>query len=258
MTKWLDHARIQEIAAPLTLRLAVFTLGWTLMIIAMMLPGTLMLLARCLGNEPFRARRIALLILAYLAVWTIFGGFSYWGDTLLHEFVEQVPALAGVIAPGVLLLAGVYQLTPMKRSCLARCRPEGTAFRTIGQSRHQNTVDGGIAAWSVLPGKLLGGDAADVRPRWGQSDLDADSRHDHDGRTPQSAGRRCCSTSGCRTDHCISAAGHRLMMSATYLAMKMTGRIQPSGVFLPLDKKAGSANSSRAIWKHSETFVTPP
>ena len=37
----------------LAVRLAVFTLGWTLMIIAMMLPGTLLLLDRCLENTPF-------------------------------------------------------------------------------------------------------------------------------------------------------------------------------------------------------------
>ena len=39
--EWLDHARMDEIAAPLFVRMAVFTLGWTLMVIAMMLPGTL-------------------------------------------------------------------------------------------------------------------------------------------------------------------------------------------------------------------------
>jgi predicted metal-binding membrane protein len=80
------------------------------------------------------AHRIALFLLAYLTIWTIFGGFSYWGDTLLHEVVEQVPALAGVIAPGVLLLAGIYELTPMKRFCLSKCRPESAVFKTSGPS----------------------------------------------------------------------------------------------------------------------------
>ncbi len=135
--EWLDHHRIEDIAAPLTVRLSVFTLGWTLMIIAMMLPGTL-LLARCLENKPFSARHIAPVILAYLAVWMVYGSFSYLGDSVLHEIVDQVPALAGAIAPGIVLLAGIYELTPMKRVCLSRCRSEGAAFKPLGQSSRRS------------------------------------------------------------------------------------------------------------------------
>jgi predicted metal-binding membrane protein len=141
--EWLDHARIEEIAAPPTVRLAVFTLGWTLMVIAMMLPSTLLLLDRCLGNKPMSARRIAPAILAYLAVWTVFGTLSYLGDGVLHEIVERLPALEGVIAPAVLLLAGIYQFTPIKRACLSRCRPEGAVFTAFGPtSSHHDWIVG--------------------------------------------------------------------------------------------------------------------
>jgi predicted metal-binding membrane protein len=129
--EWLDHSRIEDIAAPPTVRLAVFTLGWTLMVIAMMLSGTLLLLARCFENKAFSVRYIALAILAYLAVWTVFGSLIYLGDSVLHEIVERAPTLAGIIAPGTLLLVGVYQLTPMKRACLSRCRPEGAMFKML-------------------------------------------------------------------------------------------------------------------------------
>ncbi len=50
------------------------------------------------------------------------------GGHLLHELVEQAPALGRFIAPAVLLLAGAYQLTPLKRAYLARCRTEGAAL----------------------------------------------------------------------------------------------------------------------------------
>jgi predicted metal-binding membrane protein len=136
--EWLDHSRIEEIAEPPTLRLAMFTLGWMLMVIAMMLPSTLLLLDRCLGNKLLSARRIAPAILAYLAVWTVFGTLSYLSDGVLHEIAEQVPALAGVIAPGVLLLAGIYQLTPIKRACLSRCRPKSAVFASFGQTSSHN------------------------------------------------------------------------------------------------------------------------
>ena len=136
--EWLDHSRLEDIAAPPTLRLAVFTLGWTLMVSAMMLPSTLLLLDRCLGNKPLSAHRIVPAILAYLAVWTVFGILSYLGDGVLHEMVEQVPPLAGVIAPGVLLLAGIYQFTPIKRACLSRCHPESAVFTAFGQTSSRN------------------------------------------------------------------------------------------------------------------------
>src|SRR5690606_37665375 len=59
------------------------------------------------------------------------------GDTALHEYVGHHSALAGVIAPGVVLLAGIYQLTPLKRACVAKCHLEGTAFASLSQPRNQ-------------------------------------------------------------------------------------------------------------------------
>ena len=115
---WMDHGRAEELAAPLAARLAVFTLGWTLMVVATMLPGALLLLARGTDHASLRSHRLAAFVLAYLAVWTIFGGLSYLGDRLLHELVEQAPALADVVAPAVVLLAGLYQLTHAWRPVL--------------------------------------------------------------------------------------------------------------------------------------------
>jgi predicted metal-binding membrane protein len=123
--QWLDHAEMDHIVAPVGVRLAVFTLGWALMIVAMMLPGTLLLLARSAPDQPLRLEQVGPVVLAYLSVWMLFGGFSYWGDGMLHEAVEHNPGMAGYIAPGILLLVGIYQLTPVKRFCLSRCRFEG-------------------------------------------------------------------------------------------------------------------------------------
>ena len=131
--EWLDHAEMSHVPAPAALRLAVFALGWTLMVVAMMLPATLLLLRRCVGDQPFAMGGLWPLLLAYLAVWIVFGSISYWGDSVLHELVEQAPSLGNLIAPGVLLLAGVYQLTPMKGACLARCRFKGAVLPPLTQ-----------------------------------------------------------------------------------------------------------------------------
>lgn len=123
---WLDHGEMEHIPASAAVRLGVFALGWALMVLAMMLPGTLLRIGRGWGERPLRD--LLPLLGGYVAVWTVFGVGCYWADGLLHELVEEVPALGGLIAPGVLLLAGVYQLTPAKRACLLRCRHEGAAF----------------------------------------------------------------------------------------------------------------------------------
>jgi len=143
---WLDHAEMEHIGASAGLRLGVFALGWSLMAAAMMLPGTLLLIGRGWGDRPLRD--LLPLIGGYLAVWTVFGVLCYWGDGLLHEVVEHEPALAGSIAPGVLLLAGVYQFTPAKRACLLRCRSGGAALGAHLLARGP----GGMAALGVRHG----------------------------------------------------------------------------------------------------------
>ena len=95
----------------------------------------------------------------------VFGSFSYLGDSVLHEIVEQLPALAGVIAPGVLLLAGVYQLTPMKRACLSRCRLEGRAVELLAHSSRRNSWTLGLlhgvfclgSCWALMLLMFAGG-----------------------------------------------------------------------------------------------------
>jgi predicted metal-binding membrane protein len=110
------------------LRLAVFTAGWLLMAIAMMLPGSLPLvtLFRVLvAPRPDRARLTAALIAGYLAAWTAFGAAAFAGDAALHAAVLRSPlaaALSAWIGLAVLLAAGVYQVTPLKDVCLEKCR----------------------------------------------------------------------------------------------------------------------------------------
>lgn len=142
--EWLDHAEMGHLPAPASLRLAVFTLGWALMVVAMMLPATWLWLRRCAGDQPFAISRLGPVILAYLAVWIVFGCLAYWSDSLLHELVHQAPSVGMFIAPGVLLLAGAYQLTPAKRACLARCRFEGAKLPSLAQASRRRLWTTGL------------------------------------------------------------------------------------------------------------------
>ncbi|MCH8031619.1 MAG: DUF2182 domain-containing protein [Bacteroidetes bacterium] len=104
---------------------------WWIMMLAMMLPSaapTVLLFAainrkqRDIGH-PYVATSV--FALGYLAAW---GGFSLVAVMLQWAFerthlLSSTLAGANVILAGLLLLAaGVYQLTPLKRACLRRCR----------------------------------------------------------------------------------------------------------------------------------------
>ena len=124
----LSHQGIGEGTLSPILRLAVFVLGWTLMTVSMMLPSTLPLvnLFRALiAARPDRNGLVLRLVLGYLGVWVHFGAVAYRMDALVHAVVGQTPDLAANsawIAAGILILAGVYQFTPLKHMCLDKCR----------------------------------------------------------------------------------------------------------------------------------------
>ena len=116
---------------------AMFLTMWTVMMVAMMLPSVLpvVLLYRGLAAAR-RARQVsiapeAVLLAGYFVVWAAFGlvafGIGLWfaGLTMQHDAVSRaVPLLSGA----VLILAGVYQVTPLKRVCLRHCRSPVSFF----------------------------------------------------------------------------------------------------------------------------------
>jgi predicted metal-binding membrane protein len=111
---------------------AVMFLGmWDVMMVAMMLPSVLpvVLLYRGLVRSR-KSREIpvvpeTVLLAGYFIVWTAFGlvafavGLWFAGLTMRSDGLSRLaPALSGV----ALTMAGVYQVTPLKRSCLNHCR----------------------------------------------------------------------------------------------------------------------------------------
>ena len=110
--------------------LAAFAM-WGLMMVAMMLPSAAPMIlfyarfARCSGMRR-AAGATALFVSAYLAIWAL---FSLAAALLQAVLVDAGVASAMELALGdrrvaglLLALAGLYQLTPLKRACLASCR----------------------------------------------------------------------------------------------------------------------------------------
>jgi predicted metal-binding membrane protein len=82
-----------------------FTVGWSLMMAAMMLPSIAPLWLL------YRGSRVGMAV-GYLAVWSVVGVVPY---------VAMERAI-GITVPVVLGLAGAYELSPLKSACLRRCR----------------------------------------------------------------------------------------------------------------------------------------
>jgi predicted metal-binding membrane protein len=124
----LDHGQIGQWDMPLLATLLIFVLGWTLMTVAMMLPSSMPLIhlfQKMVGGRENGRQLVTLMILGYLGVWMLFGIFVYLGDSLLHEVVERSFFLSlheEIIAAVLLLIAGIYQFTPLKEMCLTECR----------------------------------------------------------------------------------------------------------------------------------------
>lgn len=103
---------------------------WWVMMVAMMLPSaapTVLLYTKAAAGDR-RAKRPATegFLLGYLLTW---GGFSLFA-TLLQILLEQSGFLVRMhmalkshhVSAGLLIAAGLYQLSPLKETCLRHCR----------------------------------------------------------------------------------------------------------------------------------------
>ena len=106
-------------------------LMWAEMMVAMMIPSAApMILTFAMVNRKRREQKqpfvpTGIFLLGYLAVWTGFSALAAVAQWILHALallspmmVSTSPLLGGVL----LLVAGVFQWTPLKSACLTHCR----------------------------------------------------------------------------------------------------------------------------------------
>lgn len=122
----LDHEQLEHLDGAGTF--ALFAGGWTVMVVAMMLPASLPLIRlfrRMLARRNDAGRLVGLLVFGYLLVWSAFGLALHAGDIAIHRVAGEVGWLAhhewAILAAG-LLAAGLFQFSSVKHRCLAKCR----------------------------------------------------------------------------------------------------------------------------------------
>jgi predicted metal-binding membrane protein len=124
---------VSPIAMGLTMGMgaALFLAIWVVMMVAMMFPTAapmILMFARVQRDKRQNRRAFVptwVFVSAYLLIWILFGALAYVGAVWAEGLAQRVPWLmanAARIGGGVLVLAGLYQLSPLKRSCLAKCR----------------------------------------------------------------------------------------------------------------------------------------
>lgn len=111
-------------------------LMWTVMMAAMMLPSAIPMLTvhRHLQTEraPDAKGTAALFLGGYLLAWTLFSlaaSLLQWGFQQTGILSPMVKLQSGLVGGSILLLAGAYQLVPLKITCLTHCRSPGSALQ---------------------------------------------------------------------------------------------------------------------------------
>jgi predicted metal-binding membrane protein len=104
---------------------------WVAMMVAIMFPTAapmILVFARVQAGKAREGGVVVptwIFVVAYLVVWALLGVAAYGGALVAERLADRSMWLmenAGRIGGLVLIAAGLYQLTPLKRICLSKCR----------------------------------------------------------------------------------------------------------------------------------------
>jgi predicted metal-binding membrane protein len=104
---------------------------WSVMMVAMMIPTAAPMILVFAAVHRQRAARggavvpTGIFVLGYIVVWTAFSIAASLMQATLHGVAILSPAMAmrsPLLGGTLLVAAGVFQWTPLKRACLATCR----------------------------------------------------------------------------------------------------------------------------------------
>lgn len=124
---------------------------WAIMMAAMMLPSIVpMVLAFASLSRRRRAQqlpyvRTGVFVLGYLAVWTGFSlvaTLAQWGLLEARLVTPMMVSATPLLAGALLVVAGIFQFTPLKHACLGKCAsPLGFLLN--------EWRDGNLGAWAM-------------------------------------------------------------------------------------------------------------
>lgn len=104
---------------------------WTVMMAVMMLPSTYPMIAAFATINRGRRKRSApyvatvVFVAGYLLAWAAFSllaTLAHWALERAELVNAEMESNSAAFSAALFLLAGIYQWTPLKNACLARCR----------------------------------------------------------------------------------------------------------------------------------------
>jgi predicted metal-binding membrane protein len=128
---WITDRRMDGMAMGPTIDLGglgFYTGVWVVMMAAMMFPSAWPIVGMYERIREARAVPVAgtaLVVVGYLATWTVWGLLAFGAIRLAHALFGDFLPWDGAgrwVGAGVVLVAALYQMTPLKNACLARCR----------------------------------------------------------------------------------------------------------------------------------------
>lgn len=150
---------------------AMFVAMWTAMMVAMMLPSSLPMILIYLRvvrqrEMPHPRQRAILMAGGYFGIWAALGLVAFAGGVAVARAAMAWPGVSRAVpwAGGLALVAaGIYQWTPLKRSCLQHCRdPISTVADHLHGGRwgalHMGLHHGffcAVCCWSLMAIQLV-------------------------------------------------------------------------------------------------------
>lgn len=115
--------------------LGLFMVTWLLMMVAMMFPAVapVVLTFRRWADSKGRGGWVTVFIGGYLTIWTTIGLAAYGLMIALQESVPAGEPAAARVGGALLIVAGIYQWTPLKEACLSHCRSPLSVLMTHGR-----------------------------------------------------------------------------------------------------------------------------
>jgi len=121
------------------MRAPLFLMVWVVMMVAMMFPTAapmILVFHKVQAGKRARGETFVstwVFVAAYMLVWALSGVLAYTGAVAAETIAAQAKlsgATAARIGGVVLIIAGAYQLSPLKNMCLAKCRTPITFILT--------------------------------------------------------------------------------------------------------------------------------
>jgi predicted metal-binding membrane protein len=137
----IDHDYLLQTSHfPWLIAFIIFLFSWQVMTVAMMLPSALSTItlvgrmSRGVGPHWFTQ---GIFILGYTFIWSLFACIAFFGDTLVHQLVNHWYWLythSWFVGATILAVAGSFQFSAWKRSCLRRCDREDIGHRPLANA----------------------------------------------------------------------------------------------------------------------------